>query len=70
MLAERLHLLAEIGPGGHLGFIFIAAIVTAFVFYIGIVLWALLRTKDVQQQKIRYQVFRDLLDLFRRGKRK
>ena len=70
MLAELLRLLAEIGPGVVWVFIFIAAVVAVFVLYIGIALWATLRAKDTEQQKVRYQVFHDLLDLFRRGRRK
>ena len=70
MLAELLRLLAEIGPGVIWVFIFIAAIVAVFVIYIGIALWATLRAKDTKQQKVRYQVFHDLLDLFGRRGRK
>ena len=70
MLAELLRLLAEIGPGVIWVFIFIAAIVAVFVIYIGIALWATLRAKDPAQQKVRYQVFHDLLNLFRRRGRK
>jgi len=62
--------LAELGPGVIWVFIFIAVIVAVFVIYTGIALWAALRAKDVQQQKVRYQVFHDLLDLFGRGRRK
>jgi len=63
-------LLAEIGPGVVWVFIFIAAIMAVFVIYTGIALWATLRAKDAEQQKVRYQVFHDLLDLFcRRGRR-
>ncbi len=70
MLAELLRLLAEIGPGVVWVFIFIAAIMAVFVIYTGIALWATLRAKDAEQQKVRYQVFHDLLDLFcRRGRR-
>ena len=70
MLAELLRLLAEIGPGVIWVFIFIAAIVAVFVIYTGIALWATLRAKDTEQQKVRYQIFHDLLVLFsRRGRR-
>ena len=70
MLAELLRLLAELGPGVKWVFIFIAAIVAVFVIFTGIALWATLRAKDTEQQKIRYQVFHDLLELFRRRGRK
>ena len=70
MLAELLRSVAEIGPGVIWVFIFIAAIVAVFVIYIGIALWATLRAKDTEQQKVRYQVFHDLLDLFGRGRRR
>ena len=68
MLAELLRLIAEIGPQVIWVFIFIAAVVAIFVLYIGIAIWATLRAPDLPQQKVRYQIFRDLLDLFRRGR--
>jgi hypothetical protein len=70
VLAELLRLLAEIGPGVIWVFIFIAAIVAVFVIYIGIALWATLYAKDAAQQKVRYQIFRDLIGLFRSRGRK
>ena len=70
MLVELLRLMAEIGPQIIWIFILIAAIVATFVLYVGIALWVTLRTRDPRRQKISYQVFRDLLDLFRRGRRK
>ena len=69
MLTDFLRLMAEISPQVTWVFIFTAAIVVVFVLYIGIALWVTLRTKDPKQQKISYQVFRDLLELFRRGRR-
>jgi hypothetical protein len=45
---------------------FCAAIVAVFVLYIGIAIWATLRATDPEQRNVRYQIFRDLLDLFRR----
>lgn len=65
MLGELFRLLAEIGPGVTWVFIFIAAIVAVFVAYVGVALWATLRAKDTGQQQVRYQVFHDLLDMFR-----
>ena len=70
MLAELLRLATEIGPGVIWVFIFIAAVVAVFVLYTGIALWATLRACDPEQRQIRYQIFHDLLDLFRRGRRK
>ncbi|HYW82172.1 MAG TPA: hypothetical protein VFB30_02880 [Spirochaetia bacterium] len=70
MLPELLRLLAEIGPGAIWVFTFIAVIVAVFVVYIGIAMRAILRAQDTEQRKVLYQVFRDLLDLFRRGKHK
>jgi hypothetical protein len=62
--------MAEIGPQVIWVFIFIAAIVAVFVLYVGIALWVTLCAKDPRKQKISYQAFHDLLDLFRRGSRK
>lgn len=70
MLTEFLRLLAEIGPQVIWVFVFIAAIVAVFVVYVGIALWATLRARDPEQRQVRYQIFHDLLDLFRRGRRK
>jgi hypothetical protein len=68
--AELLRLLAETGPGVARVFIFIAVIIAVFVIYTGIALWATLRAKDTELQKVRYQAFHDLLDLFRHKGRK
>ncbi len=46
MLVELLRLLAEIGPGVIWVFIFTAVIVTVFVAFVGIALWATMRAKD------------------------
>jgi hypothetical protein len=40
-----------------------------FVVYVGVALHAELHAPDQEQRQVRYQVFRDLLDLFRRGGR-
>lgn len=47
---------------------FCAAIVAVFVLYIGIAIWATLHADDDEQRNVRYQIFRDLLDLFRHGR--
>ena len=71
MLAILLRLLAEIGSQAIWVCIFIAAIVTVFVLYIGIAMHAVLhRRQDPAQQEISYRVFHDLLGLFRRGRRR
>ena len=61
--------MAVLGPQVMWVFIFMAAIVTVFVLFVGIALLVTLITKDPRKQKISYQAFRDLLDLFRRGRR-
>lgn len=63
-------LLAEVGPAAGWIAIFFAVLVAVFVLYLGIAMWATLRARDPEQQHIRYQVFRDLRDLFLRGKRR
>jgi len=68
VLAELLRLLAEVGPGVVWVFIFIAAVVAVFTLYVRIASWATLSASDPGLQKVRYQVFRDLLGLFRRGR--
>ena len=50
--------------------IFIAAVIAVFVLYVGIALRAVLRATDEAQRRVRYQVFRDLLDLFVRRKQR
>jgi hypothetical protein len=70
VLTEFLRLMAALGPQVVWVFIFIAAIVAVFVLYIGIAIWATLRAPDSEQREVRYQIFRDLLDLFRRGSHK
>ena len=69
MLQILPRLLAEIGHEADWLVVYVASLVGVFVLYIGIAMWFTLRAKDAEQQKIRYQVFRDLRDLFIRGKR-
>jgi hypothetical protein len=45
---------------------FIAAVITVFVLYVGVVIVATLCAKNPEQTKIRYQLFHDLLGLFDR----
>ncbi len=68
MLNTLLRVPAAVGPEAAWIAKFCAVVVAVFVLYIGIVIWAALHTADPRQQKIRYQIFRDLLDLFRRGR--
>lgn len=69
MLVLLLRLMAGLGPTAFWTVVFFAAVVAVFVGYVGIALWAVIHTPPEQQQ-VRYQVFRDLLDLFRRGRNK
>lgn len=68
MLETLLRLLAELGPEAIWIIAFFAAMVAVFVLYLGIALWAALRATGPEQH-IRYQVFRDLLELFLRRRR-
>lgn len=68
MLDVLLRLGTELGPLAIWFAIFIAVIIAVFVLYVGIALWAVLSAADGEQRKIRYEVFRDLLGLFKRGK--
>jgi hypothetical protein len=63
------HLPAEAGPGAIWMARFMALVVAVFVLYLGIALWATLRAHDPEQRQICYQIFRDLLDLFRPRRR-
>jgi hypothetical protein len=49
---------------------FFAAVVAVFVVYLGIAMRETLRERNPEQQQVRYQIFRDLLELFRRGERR
>lgn len=60
--------MAELGPKAFWIIVFAGGLAAVFVLYIGIAIVATLRARDPEQRQIRYQVFRDLLDLFRRGK--
>lgn len=64
-----LRVLAEFGPAAGWIAKFAAAVVTALVIYLGLALVAVLRAEP-DNANIRYQVFRDLLDLFRRRRRR
>lgn len=69
MLDALLRMLTELGPLATWFAIFLAAVIAVFVLYVGIALRAVLRAPDEAQRQVRYQVFRDLLDLFRRRRK-
>jgi hypothetical protein len=64
-----LRLAAEAGPGAHWIVVFLAAVITAFVLYIGVAMLATFVAKDQAQGEIRYRIFSDLLGLFSRRRR-
>lgn len=70
MPTELFRLMAVFGPQVIWVFIFIMALLAVFVLYIGVCLWSVLRARDDSQREVRYQMFRDLLDLFRRREHK
>jgi hypothetical protein len=59
-------LLAEVGAAANLTAIFFTVVIAVFVAYIGIAMWATLRTHDAKEQEVRYQVFQSLLQIFTR----
>jgi hypothetical protein len=67
MLDTLLRIAAELGPTATWFLLFLAAAIAVFILYVGIAMRAVLRAPDEAQRQVRYQVFRDLLDLFRRG---
>jgi hypothetical protein len=68
MFNTLIHVSASAGPSATWIAKFCAAVVAVFVLYVGIAIWATLHAADSEQQKVRYQIFRDLLDLFRHGR--
>jgi hypothetical protein len=70
VLDVLLRMSAELGPVANWIAIFIAAVIAVFVLYLGIALHAVLRASDKEQREVRYQVFRDLLHWFDRGRRR
>jgi hypothetical protein len=67
---ELLRLLTEVGAAANWIAIFIAVIIAVFMGYIGIAMYAALSAREPEQQKIRYEVFQDLLKVFVRGRRR
>ena len=68
MVNTLIHLAAAVGPSASWIAEFCAAVVAVFVLYVGIAIWATFHAPDDQQRQVCYQIFRDLLDLFRRGR--
>ncbi|MDR8409484.1 hypothetical protein MTP10_12110 [Nonomuraea sp. 3-1Str] len=64
-----LRLLAEIGPAVGMTAWLAAVVVGAFVMYVGVAMAATLFSSDEECAKTRYRVFRDLIQLFRGGRR-
>jgi hypothetical protein len=60
-----LRVAAEFGPQPAWFLIFAAAVIGAFVIYIGIAMIAVLYARDEEEGKLRYQLFHDLISLFR-----
>lgn len=69
-MLELLRLLADVGAAANWIAIFIAAVIAVFMLYLGISLLSVLRAPDKEQREIRYEVFRDLLHWFDRGRRR
>lgn len=63
-----LRVAAAVGPSASWIAIFCAAVVAVFVLCIGIAIWATMHAPDDKQRNVRYQIFHDLLELFRRGR--
>jgi hypothetical protein len=65
MRALTIRLLEAVGPEIRWIFVFAAIVVATFVVFVGIALHAVFDAHDEDEREVRYQVFRDLLDLFR-----
>ena len=61
-------LLAECGPKAFWIVILFGGLAAVRVLYLGIAMWATLHARDPEQRQVSYQIFRDLRDLFLRGK--
>lgn len=57
-------LLTEIGPAAAWAAAFVAGIIALFAGYLGVAMVATLRTTNQEYLKVRYRVFRDLLEIF------
>jgi hypothetical protein len=65
-----LRALAEAGPQARWIAMFFGGIVGALTLYLGIAMIAAIRAKDEPSREVRYRIFRDLVDLFRREGKK
>jgi hypothetical protein len=65
-----LRALAEVGPQVRWVVAFFAGAVAARTLYLGIAMIAAIRAKDESSREARYRIFRDLVELFRRGGKK
>lgn len=69
MLEALLRQAVELGPMAIWFTVIAATVVVTFMGYVGIALYAVLHAPDSDEREVRYRIFRDLLDLFRRGGR-
>jgi hypothetical protein len=69
-MPEIFRLMAQVDPAATWMAVFLTAVVAVFVLYVGVAMLATLRAKDPEQVKIRYRVFKDLLALFYRRRRR
>lgn len=68
MFTSLLRASAAVGPSAIWLTKFCAAVVAAFVLYVGVAILATLSAPNPDQRQVCYQIFRDLIDLFRRGR--
>lgn len=69
MLSLLLRMLAVLGPTVEWTAIYVAVVIAIFVIYIGWVLRALIRATEPKQRDAYLQALRELVRLFRPGKR-
>jgi hypothetical protein len=70
MSGEVLRVLAEVGPQARWVIGFFVGVTAARTLYLGIAMIAAIRAKDESSREVRYRIFHDLVDLFRRGGKK
>ena len=59
------HVLVELRPSAAWLAALLALVVIVLVLYLGIALRATLKAQDAEKQQLCYQIFRDLLELFK-----
>nr|WP_062331633.1 hypothetical protein [Herbidospora sakaeratensis] len=64
-----LRVMAELVPAAGWAAALLATVVVAFVLYVGVAMAATLLSGDRETARVRYRVFADLLELFRRRPR-